>query len=260
MGDKKTAPSVYAMKSAGARIACITAYDSTSGAIVDSVDPDVVLVGDSVANTMLGHSTTLFVDLDDMVRHTRAVASVVGNPLLIADLPFGSYQSSPSQAVDSAVRLMKAGAEGVKLEGPYIEAVEAIVKAGIPVMGHVGMTPQSFHGLGGFKVQGRSNADRVFDDASAIAAAGAFSIVLELVTSDVAKRITDTVPCPTIGIGAGSHCDGQIQVFHDVVGLTPFKLKHAKRYCNGLDELRSGVAQYVLEVRDGSFPSSEHSF
>ena len=261
MLPKLTAPKVLAMKASGEPVVCLTAYDIVTASIADEAGVDVVLVGDSVGNVMLGYDTTLPVTLADMVHHTKAARKGVKRALFMADMPFGSYQSSVAQAVDLAVELMKAGAEAVKLEGRYFDEVAAIVKAGIPVMGHLGMTPQSINAFGGFKVQGKGDAaQELIEDAKKLEQAGAFSMVLELVPADVAEQVTKAVACPTIGIGAGVGCDGQIQVFHDIVGLSRMKLKHAKRYAEGYCSLLEGVQEYTREVRDKSFPSDEHSF
>lgn len=260
MSDKRTAPVINAMKAKGEKIVCVTAYDWTSARIADLSGADLILVGDSLGNVILGYDTTVPVTLEDMVHHTRAAARAVQRALLIADLPFGSYQASPEQAVKSSVELMKAGAHGVKLEGPYRGAITALARAGIPVMGHVGFTPQSVHAFGGFKVQGRTQPEVIRDAAKVIEEAGAFSIVLELMPAELSREITAELSCPTIGIGAGPECDGQIQVFHDVLGLGEHQFKHAKRYANGLETFRDALEQYGLEVRAGTFPGPEHSF
>jgi 3-methyl-2-oxobutanoate hydroxymethyltransferase len=260
MVRRKTAPDILTMKLGGERIACITAYDYTSALIADSASPDVILVGDSVGNVCLGYPTTVAVTLDDMIHHTRAAARGVSRSLLIADLPFGSYQSSVAQAVDSATALMRAGAEAVKLEGPYFEEITAIRKSGIPVMGHVGFTPQSVHAFGGFKVQGREDGDAVFEMAERVAEAGAFAIVLELIPEGLAQRITTNVTIATIGIGAGIHCDGEIQVFHDVLGLGTHLFKHTKRYANGYETFVEALTRYVAEVKSREFPTKDQSF
>ncbi len=256
MPQKMTVPSLWALKAAGEPIVCVTAYDAVSGALADAAEPDLILVGDSVGNVVLGYETTVPVTLDVMLHHLAAVRRSVRRAVLVADMPFGSYGASVDQALRSAVALMQAGAEAVKLEGDYPEEIAAMVKAGIPVMGHVGMTPQSVHNFGGFKVQGRGDAGRhVLDAAQSVASAGAFSIVLELIPSELAAEITAAVLPPTIGIGAGPHCSGQIQVFHDLVGLTPFRLKHAKRYCEGMDILGSALKSYVTDTKGGTFPT-----
>lgn len=260
MADRISAPGLRKKKAAGEKIVCLTAYDVTTGLLAERAGVEVVLVGDSLGNVVLGFETTLPVELSDMVRATQAVASVVSNGLVVADLPFGSYQASTEDAVRSAVALMKAGAGAVKLEGPYFDAVRAIVQAGIPVMGHVGFTPQSVHGFGGFKVQGRTDGDAISDMAAGLEEAGVFAVVLELIPADLSKVISERLTIPTIGIGGGVHCDGQIQVIHDILGLTDKAHRHAKRYVEGFDVLLGGVKQYVDEVRLQSFPTDENSF
>jgi len=261
MSDKITAPKLRAMKQAGQQIVSITAYDSTFGSLADLAGADFILVGDSVANTMLGFESTVPVTLEQMIHHTRAVRAGVKRALLVADLPFGSYQASIEQAVTNAVLLMKAGAEAVKLEGSYPETISALTLAGIPTMGHLGMTPQSIHRFGGHKVQGRgSGADRILAAAEELDKAGAIGIVLELIPTDLAKRVTESVTAPTIGIGAGPHCSGQIQVLHDVLGLSPVGFRHAKPFMNGRSLILEALGEYSRQVRCGEFPTSEHSF
>lgn len=261
MADKRTAPRIRGMKSRGEKIVCITAYDAYLGRLADMADADLILVGDSVANVVLGYTTTVPVTLEEMIHHVKAVRRGVTRGLLVADMPFGSYNASVSQAVESAVALMKAGAESVKLEGDYPEAIAAIVKSGIPVMAHIGMTPQSVHNFGGFKVQGKGETGAVeLAKAKSISDAGAFSIVLELIPAELSKKITETIPIPTIGIGAGIHCDGQIQVMHDVLGLASETFRHAKRFVEGEELLLQGLREYGKSVRDQSFPTEENSF
>lgn len=258
--QKVTAPRIRAMKARDEKVVCLTAYDATSGAIADAAGVDVILVGDSLGNVVLGLETTLPVSLEDMVHHTSATRRGVKRALLVADMPFGSYQSSVAAAVDAAVVLVKAGAEAVKLEGAYTEQIKAIVKAGIPVMAHVGMTPQSVNNFGGFRIQGRGeDAHAVIQAAQDVDKAGAFAIVLELIPADLAKEITAMVSCPTIGIGAGVDCDGQVQVFHDILGLTDMRLKHVKIYCEGRELFEKAVALYSREVRCAVFPTPEQS-
>lgn len=260
MSTKVTAPHIRSLKGTK-KIVCLTAYDAFQAQIADESGVDVILVGDSVGNVVLGYETTLPVSLNDIAHHLRAARKGVRNALLIADMPFGSYGSSVQQAVDSAVLLMKNGAEAVKLEGTYCEEIAAIVKCGIPVMGHVGFTPQSVFAFGGHKVQGRDGAaEEVVSHALKIDSAGAFSIVLELVPVNVAETITKKISCPSIGIGAGISCDGQIQVFHDILGLTKLRLRHAKRYLDGYTLFGEAIAQYVAEVRNSEFPTPEQSF
>jgi 3-methyl-2-oxobutanoate hydroxymethyltransferase len=260
MASKHTAPSVFAMKASGQKVVCLTAYDFFSGLVAERAGVDLVLVGDSIGNVVFGEETTLGVELDDIVRATRSVKRAVKEPLLVADLPFGSYHLGPAQAVESSVALMKAGAEAVKLEGALLEEIEAVRRAGIPVMGHVGFTPQSVHAFGGFRVQGKSDPQAVIDAAIALDEIGVFSIVLELIPAELAKEISSKVTCPTIGIGAGVHCDGQIQVFHDVLGMAEKTHKHAKRYAQGLEIFQQAISNYSDEVRNSVFPTVENSF
>jgi 3-methyl-2-oxobutanoate hydroxymethyltransferase len=261
MADKVTAPKIRAMKANGDKVVCLTAYDAYFGRLADQAGVDLILVGDSMANVVLGYPNTVPLTLEETLHHVRAVRRGVSRALLVADLPFGSYNSSTQQAVDSAVALMKAGAEAVKLEGDYSDAIEAMIKAGIPVMGHVGMTPQSVNNFGGFKVQGKGQAgDQVLENAKAVERAGAFSIVLEVIPTPLSERITAALQIPTIGIGAGPHCDGQIQVFHDALGLSDQTFRHAKRFVEGERLLLDGIKDYACEVRNESFPTPEHGF
>jgi 3-methyl-2-oxobutanoate hydroxymethyltransferase len=210
---------------------------------------------------VLGYENTLPVTLEEIEHHTRAARRGVREALFVADLPFGSYQSSVSLAVESSVRLMKAGAEAVKLEGAYTDAIRAIVRAGIPVMGHVGMTPQSVNAFGGFKVQGKGEgAKDVREAACCVQEAGAFSIVLELMPAALARQITSDLEIPTIGIGAGIDCDGEIQVFHDVMGLSAEVFRHSKDYVGARSLMVDGVQRYASEVRARKFPAEENSF
>lgn len=255
-----TAPKLFGMKRAGERIVCLTAYDVVMGAIADAAGVDLVMVGDSLGNVILGYESTLPVSLDDMLHHTRAVRKGVTNALLVADMPFGSYQASVEQAVDSAIALAKAGAEAVKLEGAYSDQIRAIIRAGVPVMGHVGMTPQSMNNFGGFRVQGKGDdAHRVMEDAQAVDEAGVFSVVLELIPHALAYEITQAIDCPTIGIGAGPGCDGQVQVFHDLLGLGDFRPKHAAVYCEGRTLFQEAIMRYAEEVRSSAFAKDEKS-
>lgn len=261
MADKITAPIVHGMKGRKERIVCVTAYDLTSARIADASGADLILVGDSLGNVILGYDSTVPVTMDEMLHHTRAVRRGVRRALLVADMPFGSYQASTSEAVSNAVALVKAGAEAVKLESAYTEAIRAIVAAGIPVMGHVGMTPQSVNRFGGFRVQGKgSEGESIVNDAKEVDSAGVFSMVLELIPASLAGKITATVSCPTVGIGAGPHCDGQIQVYNDILGFDETRLKHAKRYAEVGADCLEGLKQYAEEVRKGEFPKEEHSF
>lgn len=260
MSDKVTAPSIRSMKARGEKIVCITAYDAPMAKLADEAGVDVILVGDSVGDVVLGYSTTLPVTLDEMVHHTKAVRRGVHRALLVADLPFGSYQPSLERAMESAVALMKAGAEAVKVEGSH-DAIRSMVEAGIPVMGHVGLTPQSVFRFGGHKVQGRgTDGDIVLKAAQATEEQGAFSVVLELVPSALAAQITKCLEIPTIGIGAGLQCDGQIQVLHDVLGLSERTFKHAKPYMSGRRDVLNAISSYMSEVRQGKFPEEHNSF
>lgn len=261
MADKMTAPRILEMKARGEKVVCVTAYDAYLGRLADLSGVDLVLVGDSLGNVVLGYPNTIPVTLEEMLHHVRAVRRGVVRAHLVADMPFGSYNSSTAQAVDSAVALMKAGAESVKLEGDYPEAIAAMVHAGIPVMGHVGMTPQSVNKFGGFRVQGKGDGgDAVIEAAKSIADAGAYSIVLELIPTVLSKKVTQAVSIPTIGIGAGPECDGQIQVFHDILGLGPETFRHSKRFVDGEKLLLDGLASYASAVRSTEFPTSEHGF
>lgn len=261
MPDKVTVPTIRSLRAKGSKIVCITAYDATLGALADAAGADIILVGDSVGNTLLGYSSTLPVTMEDMIHHTRATRAGVERAHLVSDLPFGSYQASVIDAVHSSVSLIKVGAESVKLEGAYHEAISEIVRAGIPVMGHVGMTPQSINQFGGFRVQGKgAKGQPILDAAKRIQDAGAYAIVLELIPAELASQITEELDIPTIGIGAGPHCSGQVQVIHDLLGLSPQPLKHAKTYIDGKEGIVDALRQYSSEVREGQFPSSEHSF
>lgn len=260
MGKRVTGPRLRTMRAAGERIVCVTAYDATFGALADEAGVDVILVGDSLANTTLGMADTVGVGLAEMAHHVRAVRAGVSQALLVADLPFGSYGASLAQGVESAATLMKAGAEAVKLEGDYPEVVAACTKAGIAVMGHLGFTPQSIHVFGRHKVQGRDDAgDAMLAAARRLDEAGAIGVVLELVAADVAARITKAVDLPTIGIGAGAGCDGQIQVLHDVLGLSEKVYRHAKPLLDGRALVSNALRTYAEEVRKGDFPTEANA-
>lgn len=256
-----TAPGILELKAKGQKIVCLTAYDVTSGQIADGAGVDLVLVGDSLGNVVFGRPTTLGVTLEEVEHHVRATRPGVERALLVADMPFGSYGSSVAQCVDSAVRLVRAGADAVKLEGAYVEEIQAVRKTGIPVMGHVGMTPQSVNAFGGFRVQGRNeDALHVLEEARKVDEAGVFAMVLELIPAGLAEQVTQRCRCATIGIGAGPGCDGQIQVFHDALGLSQGHFRHAKVFVKGRQTLSRGAKAYTKEVREGTFPSEEHSF
>jgi 3-methyl-2-oxobutanoate hydroxymethyltransferase len=261
---KVTVPDLRARKG-GEKIAMVTAYDYTMARLADEAGVDMVLVGDSLGMIVQGLATTIPVTLDEMTYHCRAVARGLGRAHLVGDLPFMSYQVSPAQAVESAGKLMKDGAcESIKLEGgeEVSEHVRRIVRAGIPVVGHVGLTPQSVHALGGFKVQGRGDgADKVVADALALEQAGAFAIVLEAIPPDLAAEVTSALSVPTIGIGAGNECDGQVLVCTDLLGLTRgHQPKFAKQFANLADQAVSAFSAYVSEVRAGTFPAAAHAY
>ncbi|VTT98002.1 3-methyl-2-oxobutanoate hydroxymethyltransferase : 3-methyl-2-oxobutanoate hydroxymethyltransferase OS=Singulisphaera acidiphila (strain ATCC BAA-1392 / DSM 18658 / VKM B-2454 / MOB10) GN=panB PE=3 SV=1: Pantoate_transf [Gemmataceae bacterium] len=257
-----TVPEFRAARGRGTKLAVVTAYDYTSARLCDEAGVDCILVGDSLGMVVQGHPTSLPVTLDEMIYHTKCVVRGVRRALVVADLPFLTYQVSPRQAVRNAGRLLKeAGAHAVKLEGGVRmrATVQACIDAGIPVMGHVGLTPQAVHQLGGFKVQ--RDAPALLADAAAVEEAGAFSVVVESVPADVGTRITAAVGIPTIGIGAGAGCDGQVLVYHDLLGLYPdFKPKFAKRYADLGTAVKQAVEAYCTEVREGAFPTAEHSF
>jgi 3-methyl-2-oxobutanoate hydroxymethyltransferase len=253
------------MKQAGQPITMLTAYEQFSAEIFDEAGIDVLLVGDSAANNLFGHETTLPVTVDDLLPLVRAVATSAVRPLVIADLPFGSYRSSAEQALETAVRFMKQGlAHGVKFEGgrSVTPQVRALTEAGIPFMGHLGFTPQSEHTLGGKRVQGRGqeDAERLLADARALQDAGAFAVVLEMVPAPVAAEVTASLRIPTIGIGAGPSCDGQVLVWTDMAGLTAWSPRFAKRFADLRTQLLAAARSYADEVRSGSYPTAEHSF
>ena len=256
-----TVPAFRAAKAAGRKLAIITAYDYTAALIADAAGVDAVLVGDSLGMVVQGRPNPLPVSLSEMVYHTKCVARGIKRALLIADMPFGSYQESPSQAVRSAVKLLKAGAHAVKIEGGQrmVPALAALVAADIPVMGHVGLTPQSIHALGGFKVQ--RDGEAVLADALAVESAGAFSMVVECVPSSLGEQVTKRVAVPTIGIGAGPGCDGQVLVWHDLLGLyDAVRPKFVKRYAELGRDATTAVKQYCDEVRAGTFPGAGQQF
>ena len=259
-------PELLEMKRRGERITMVTAYDAASGRLADAAGVELILVGDSAAMVMLGHSSTVTVTMDEMIFLTRTVTRVAHRPLVIGDLPFGSYQVSDEDAVRNAIRFVKeGGADIVKLEGagPMTSRTRTIVEAGIPVMGHIGLTPQSATMLGGFKTQGRTAeaARRLVVDAHALEDAGCCSLVLEAIPAPVAARITAALSIPTIGIGAGPACDGQVLVYHDLLGLTEGHLpRFVKRYANLSREIRDALEAYAEDVRAGTFPDDEHTY
>ncbi len=259
-------PEVAEMKRRGNRIVMITAYDAPSARIADAAGVDLILVGDSAAMVVLGHDSTVPATMDEMLMLTRAVTRGATRPLVIADLPFGSYHVSVEQAIESAIRFVKeAQADAVKLEGagPMLARVRALTDAGIPVMGHLGLTPQTATMLGGFKAQGRTatQAVQLYEDALALQVAGCFSLVLEAVPSPVAARITEALDIPTIGIGAGPDCDGQVLVWHDMLGLYEGHVpRFVKRYADLHTAIKRALEQYVDEVRSGTFPEERHTY
>lgn len=252
------------MKEEDEKITVLTAYDYPIAKILDSSGIDVILVGDSVGNTILGYDSTLPVTMDDMVHHTKAVARGVENSLLVADMPFKSYQVSDEKAVKNACRLVKqAGAEAVKLEGgaPVLSRVRQIVEAGIPVMGHLGLTPQYILQFGGYGVRGKDSeeAQEIFEDAVRLQEAGVFSLVLESVPRELADMVTEELEIPVIGIGAGPGCDGQVLVSNDILGLSDLSPSFVKKYEDVGESVEKAVEEYISEVKEGDFPSSEHS-
>ncbi len=262
---KITVPIISSMKDKE-KIVMLTAYDAPTARIVDEAGVDIVLVGDSVGNVIQGLSNTLPVTVDEMIYHTRIVSRGIQNAHLCADMPFMSFQSSKENAVKNAGRFVKeSGAESVKLEvtNDYIDTIREIRKAGIPVMGHIGLRPQSFHDMGGYKLQGREKSEgaELLALAKKIEDAGAFSLVLESIPQKLAKKITRSIKIPTIGIGAGPDCDGQVLVINDLVGLSEEPLpKFVKKYAEVRETMKEATKDYVDEVKKGVFPSSEHSY
>jgi 3-methyl-2-oxobutanoate hydroxymethyltransferase len=267
MADVKvTVPQIQARKQSGEKITVLTAYDYPWALLVDRAGIDMVLVGDSLGMVVLGYPDTVSVSMDEMVHHLKAVSRAVVRALVVGDMPFGSYNVSIEKAIENANRLMKEGrADAVKLEGgcPMAETVAALVRAGIPVQGHIGLTPQTASALGGFKVQGQSAeaARSLIADARALAAAGCFSIVLEAIPAAIARLITEAVAVPTIGIGAGGDCDGQVLVIHDMLGLFDrFTPKFVKQYARISETVAEAIEAYKRDVQAGRFPEACHSF
>ena len=255
-----------AMKKRGERIVILTAYDYPTARLVEEAGVPLILVGDSLGMVVLGYDSTIPVTMEDMLHHVKAVVRGARRAHVVADMPFMSYQASPQDALRNAGRMLKeGGAQSVKLEGGLrvAETVRLLVEAGIPIMGHLGLTPQSVNQFGGYKVQGKTPAAAVklLNDAIALEQAGAYAIVLETIPAQLAQVITERLSVPTIGIGAGPRCDGQVQVFHDMLGLFPdFLPKHAKRYASLGEAIRDAVREYAAEVRDGRFPTERESF
>jgi 3-methyl-2-oxobutanoate hydroxymethyltransferase len=264
--NKVTVPEIIQKKQRGEKITMLTAYDFPMASILSKAGVDMLLVGDSAGMVVAGDPNSLSVTMEQMIYHTRAVANARPRSLIVGDMPFMSYQLSPQQAAENAGRFVSEGkAESVKLEGgaEFVKEIEAIIKCGVPVMGHLGLTPQSIHKLGGFKVQGRDEAAarKLVDDAVAIEQAGAFSIVLEAVPADVAGKITESLTIPTIGIGAGARCDGQVLVTQDLLGLFErFVPKFVKRYAHLAPLVEEAVKTYIDEVKNGRFPAEEHVY
>ncbi|RPJ63348.1 MAG: 3-methyl-2-oxobutanoate hydroxymethyltransferase [Dehalococcoidia bacterium] len=256
---------LHEMKKAGERITMLTAYDYSTAKIVDEAGINLILVGDTLGMVMMGHETTVPVNIDDMLHHTKAVVRGTKNAMIIGDMPFMSYQINTEEAMRNAGRFMQeAGCQAVKLEGGTTVAgtIKRIVDAGIPVMGHIGLTPQSINQLSGYRVQGKTpdSAKKLLDDALAVQQAGAFAIVLELVPIQLAKLITSRLSIPTIGIGAGPFCDGEVQVIHDILGwFTDFVPRHTKQYAQLSTVIKNAVGEYAKEVKSGAFPTAAHA-
>ncbi len=254
------------MKQRGEKIAMLTAYDYTSAKIVDSAGIDIILVGDSAANVMAGHETTLPITLDQMIYHAQSVMRAVKNPLVVVDMPFGTYQGNSKEAVYNAIRIMKESeADAIKVEGgsQIMESVERILSTGIPVMGHLGLTPQSIHKFGTYAVRAREEAEakKLLEDAIALEQAGCFSIVLEKIPALLAKKVAETLTIPVIGIGAGMYCDGQVLVMHDMLGLNnDFSPRFLRRYANMHREYLNAFRAYVHDVKSGDFPNEQEQY
>ena len=263
---KNTVATLQQQKLDGDKITMLTAYDYSTAKLEDECGVNTILVGDSLGMVMLGYEDTLSVTMEDMIHHTAAVTRGAKNALVVGDMPFMSYQTSVYDAVVNAGRLMKEGrCQAVKLEGgaSVCPQIKAITEASIPVVAHIGLTPQSVNAFGGFKVQGKSEADarRLIEEAKAVEAAGAFAIVLECIPAKLAKLITESVSIPTIGIGAGADCDGQVLVYQDMLALfSDFKPKFVKHFANAGEVMKQGFTEYIKEVKEGTFPAAEHTF
>lgn len=259
-----TVPSILSRKGQSPKITALTAYDYTSGLLVDDAGADIVLVGDSLGSVIQGQANTIPVTLEEMIYHCRCVSRGVRRALIVGDMPFMSYQISTERALESAFKMIKEGnIAAVKLEGGVAvkDTVKRLVELDVPVMGHIGLTPQSIHRMGGFKMQGRDNASQIIADAKALEEAGVFSMVIEGVPDDLAAEITAMVKVPTIGIGAGKECDGQVIVLHDVLGLHPNPVpKFVKQYANLFEVGKVALEQYLDDVRESRFPGIEHSY
>lgn len=263
---KITTETLRKMKFDGEKITMLTAYDFTTAKMVDAGGVDSILIGDSAANVMAGFETTLPITLDQMIYHTQCVARGVSRALIVADLPFGTYQSNSEKALESAVRMMKeGGAHAVKIEGgaEIEDSIRKIVNAGIPVMGHLGLTPQSIYQFGTYKVRAKENAEaeKLLADAKLLEELGCFALVLEKIPAELAKMVTESVSIPTIGIGAGANCDGQVLVYHDMVGMNKgFAPKFLRRYLDLYTEITGAVTQYVKDVKSADFPTKNESY
>ena len=265
-GRVLTTRKLLSMKTKGEKIAMLTAYDYTSARIVDEAGIDIILVGDSAANVMAGHETTLPITIDQMIYHAQSVMRAVKNPLVVVDMPFGTYQGNSKMALSNAVRIMKESeADAVKVEGgsEVLESVQRILSAGIPVMGHLGLTPQSIHKFGTYSVRAKeeAEAEKLLQDALALEEAGCFAIVLEKIPAALGKRVAESLKIPVIGIGAGRYVDGQVLVMHDMLGLnTEFSPRFLRRYHNLRDEYLKAFHQYVEDVKSGDFPNEQEQY
>ncbi|PZX65562.1 3-methyl-2-oxobutanoate hydroxymethyltransferase [Hydrotalea sandarakina] len=263
---KITTHTLQKMKASGEKISMLTAYDYSFAGIFDAAGMDVILVGDSASNVMAGHETTLPITLDQMIYHAASVIRAVKRSLVVVDLPFGTYQSNSEIALASAIRIMKeTGAHAIKLEGgeEVLESIERIVKAGIPVMGHLGLTPQSIYQFGTYAVRATQNeeAQKLQNDVQLLQKAGCFAVVLEKIPAQLAKKVTESVHIPTIGIGAGPHCDGQVLVMHDMLGInTEFKPRFLRQYLNLHEQITAAVKQYIADVKSNDFPNDNESY
>ncbi|GGD37656.1 3-methyl-2-oxobutanoate hydroxymethyltransferase [Muriicola marianensis] len=261
-----TVKSLVDMKQQGEKISMLTAYDYSMAKIVDAAKVDVILVGDSASNVMAGHETTLPITLDQMIYHASSVIRAVNRALVVVDLPFGSYQSDPKEALRSAIRIMKeSGAHAVKLEGgiEIKESVKRILNAGIPVMGHLGLTPQSIYKFGTYTVRAKEEeeAEKLMEDAKMLEKIGCFSIVLEKIPAALTKKVSESISIPTIGIGGGRHADGQVLVIHDLLGMThEFNPRFLRRYMNLYEEMSDAISRYVSDVKSLDFPSEEEQY
>ena len=263
---KITTETIRKMKQDGEKISMLTAYDFTTARMLDAGGIDTILVGDSAANVMAGYDTTLPITLDHMIYHAQSVVRGIKRALVVVDLPFGSYQCNPDKAPDSAIRIMKeTGASAIKLEGgsKVADSIKKIVNAGIPVMGHLGLTPQSINQFGSYKLRAKEEAEaqKLIEDAKLLESLGCFSLVLEKIPSQLAKQVTESISIPTIGIGAGVHCDGQVLVYQDMVGMNEgFKPKFLRKYLDLYSEITSAVGQFVKDVKEQNFPNENESY